>query len=161
MISINGKKQKFKPGQTVLEAAIDADIYIPTLCTHSELSPFGACRLCLVEIGKGDRAKLVSSCTYPAEEGLIVRTASSRVLKARKMMIELLLASCPQSKIIQDIAAKLGLDWNRRITMNYLEMFDIVKKGEGFAFNDITFENFKDITLDATKYVPLFETWRC
>jgi adenylate cyclase class 2 len=62
--------------------------------------------------------------------------------------------------LIQDIAAKLCLDWNRRITMNYLEMFDIVKKGEGFTFNDITFENFKGLTLDAIKYVPLFETFR-
>ena len=62
--------------------------------------------------------------------------------------------------LIQDIAKKLGLDWNRRITMNYLEMFDIVKKGEGFTFNDITFENFKEVTLDVTKYVPLFETFR-
>jgi len=60
------------------------------------LSPYGACRLCVVEIGEGKTAKLVSSCTYPAQEGLIVRTASSRVLKARKMILELLLASCPQ-----------------------------------------------------------------
>ncbi len=49
---------------------------------------------------------MVTSCTYPVEEGLKVRTASSRVVKARKMIIELLLASCPQSKIIQDIASK-------------------------------------------------------
>jgi len=69
------------------------------------LSPYGACRLCVVEIGEGSKAKLVTSCTYPAEEGLKVRTASSRVVKARKMILELLLASCPQSKIIQDLAS--------------------------------------------------------
>jgi predicted molibdopterin-dependent oxidoreductase YjgC len=60
----------------------------------------------VVEIGEGPRSRLVSSCTYPAEEGLKVRTASERVIKARKMILELLLASCPQSKIIQDIASK-------------------------------------------------------
>jgi len=58
-----------------------------------------------VEIGEGPRVKLVSSCTYPAEEGLKVRTASSRVLRARKMTLKLLLASCPQSKVIQDLAS--------------------------------------------------------
>jgi NADH dehydrogenase/NADH:ubiquinone oxidoreductase subunit G len=70
------------------------------------LTPYGACRLCVVEIGEGPRAKLVSACTYPAEEGLKVRTASSRVVRARKMTLKLLLASCPQSKIIQDLASE-------------------------------------------------------
>ena len=58
-----------------------------------------------MEIGEGSRAKLVSSCTYPAQKGLTVRTASARVVRARKMVLELLLASCPQSKTIQDLAA--------------------------------------------------------
>jgi bidirectional [NiFe] hydrogenase diaphorase subunit len=62
-----------------------------------------------VEIGEGPKAKLVTSCTYPAEEGLAVRTGSSRVAQARKMIIELLLASCPQSKTIQDLASALGV----------------------------------------------------
>jgi NADH dehydrogenase/NADH:ubiquinone oxidoreductase subunit G len=70
------------------------------------LSPYGACRLCVVEVGEGPKAKLVSSCTHPVEEGLKVRTASSRVVKARKMILELLLATCPQSKTIQDLASK-------------------------------------------------------
>jgi len=66
-----------------------------------------------VEIGKAPNTKLVSSCTYPAQEGLVVRTASSRVLKARRMVIELLLASCPQSKVIQDIASAHGVNQQR------------------------------------------------
>jgi len=69
------------------------------------LSPYGACRLCVVEIGTGNNTKLVTSCTYKVEEGLNVRTASARVLRARKIIIELLLATCPQSKVIQDIAS--------------------------------------------------------
>ena len=59
-----------------------------------------------MEIGEGPGAKLVSSCTYPAQEGLQVRTASSRVIRARRMVLELLLASCPQSKVIQDLASR-------------------------------------------------------
>ncbi len=102
---INGARVSVEEGTTILEAAKFLGFPIPTLCHMDGLSPYGACRLCVVEIGEGEKAKMVSSCTYPVEEGLKVRTASSRVVKARKMVIELLLATCPQSKIIQDLAS--------------------------------------------------------
>ncbi|UCD64428.1 MAG: (2Fe-2S)-binding protein [Candidatus Zixiibacteriota bacterium] len=102
---INGLKVSVDEGTTVLEAARFLGFPIPTLCHMDGLSPYGACRLCAVEIGEGARARLVSSCTYPVEEGLKVRTASHRVVKARKLILELLLASCPQSKVIQDLAS--------------------------------------------------------
>jgi NADH dehydrogenase/NADH:ubiquinone oxidoreductase subunit G len=104
-LRINGLDVNVEKGSTLLEAARFLGFPIPTLCHMEGLSPYGACRLCVVEIGEGERARLVTSCTYPAEEGLVVRTASSRVLKARRMILELLLASCPQSKVIQDLAA--------------------------------------------------------
>jgi bidirectional [NiFe] hydrogenase diaphorase subunit len=102
---INGLPTSVEPGTTLLEAARFFGFPIPTLCHMEGLTPYGACRLCVVEIGEGPKAKLVSSCTYPAEEGLQVRTGSSRVMDARKMILELLLASCPQSKTIQDLAS--------------------------------------------------------
>jgi coenzyme F420 hydrogenase subunit beta len=102
---INGLSTSVEKGTTLLEAASFLGFPIPTLCHMEGLTPYGACRLCVVEIGAGPTAKLVSSCTYPAEEGLQVRTASSRVMNARKMILELLLASCPQSKTIQDLAS--------------------------------------------------------
>jgi len=105
-LSINGLDVSVEQGTTLLEAAQFLGFPIPTLCHMEGLSPYGACRLCVVEIGEGPKAKLVSSCTYPAEEGLKVRTASARVLRARKMILELLLATCPQSKTIQDLASK-------------------------------------------------------
>ena len=108
-LTINGLDVCVEEGTTLLEAARFFGFSIPTLCHKDGLSSYGACRLCVVEIGEEPRARLVSSCTYPAEEGLKVRTASSRVLRARKMVIELLLASCPQSRIIQDIAAQYGV----------------------------------------------------
>ena len=104
-LTINGLEARVDEGTTVLEAAQFLGLPIPTLCHMEGLSPYGACRLCVVEIGEGPKAKLVSSCTYPAQEGLTVRTASARVVRARKMVLELLLASCPQSKVIQDLAA--------------------------------------------------------
>ncbi len=104
-LNINGLDVNVEKGTTLLEAAKFLGFPIPTLCHMDGLHPYGACRLCVVEIGEGIKTRLVSSCTYPAEEGLKVRTASTRVVKTRKMVIELLLASSPQSKTIQDIAA--------------------------------------------------------
>ena len=104
-IKINGLPVSVEEGTTILEAAEFLGFPIPTLCHMDGLTPYGACRLCVVEIGEGLKSKLVSSCTYPVEEGMKIRTASDRVIRARKMVIELLLASCPQSKIIQDIAS--------------------------------------------------------
>jgi NADH dehydrogenase/NADH:ubiquinone oxidoreductase subunit G len=104
-LSLNGLHVSFEKGTTLLEAAQFMGFPIPTLCHMEGLSPYGACRLCVVEIGEGPKAKLVTSCTYPVEEGLKVRTASSRVVKSRKMILELYLATCPQSKVIQDLAS--------------------------------------------------------
>ena len=112
-LKINGLPVAVEEGTTLLEAATFLGFPIPTLCHMEGLSPYGACRLCLVEIGEGEGAKVVSSCTYPAQPGLRVRTSSSRVIRARKMMIELLLASCPQSKVIQDLASEHGVNRQR------------------------------------------------
>lgn len=102
---INGLSVSVEKGSTLLEAAQFLGFPVPTLCQMDGLSSYGACRLCVVEVGEGSKAKLVSSCTYPAEDGLKVRTASTRVIRARRMVLELLLASCPQSKTIQDLAS--------------------------------------------------------
>lgn len=111
--TINGLEVAVQEGTTVLEAARFLGFPVPTLCHMDGLTPYGACRLCIVEIGQGRGAKLVSSCTYPALGGLTVRTASVRVLRARRMILELLLASCPQSKTIQDLAAAHGVQRQR------------------------------------------------
>jgi NADH dehydrogenase/NADH:ubiquinone oxidoreductase subunit G len=102
---LNGLEVEVEEGMTILEVSRFYGFPIPTLCHMEGLSPYGACRICVVEIENGAQSKLVSSCTFPVYEGLKVRTASSRVVKARKMTIELLLATCPQSKVIQDLAS--------------------------------------------------------
>ncbi len=112
-LTINGIPLSVEKGTTLLEAARFLGFPIPTLCHLDGLTPYGACRLCVVEIGQEPNSKLVSSCTYPVQEGLIVRTTSKRVMRARKMILELLLASCPQSKTIQDLAAKFEVRQQR------------------------------------------------
>ncbi len=112
-IMINGIPLQVDEGTTLLEAAKFLGFPIPTLCHMDGLEPYGACRLCVVEIGEGTNAKLVTSCTYPVQEGLKIRTGSERVVKARKMIIELLLATAPQSKVIQDLASKFDVHQQR------------------------------------------------
>ena len=112
-LTINGVEVSVESGSTILEAAQFLGFPIPTLCHMEGLSPYGACRLCVVEVGNGPRTQLVSSCTYPAVEGITVRTASVRVVRTRLMIVELMLASCPQSKTIQDLASALGVHQQR------------------------------------------------
>jgi coenzyme F420 hydrogenase subunit beta len=112
-LKINGIDVAVDRGTTLLEAAQFLGLPIPTLCHMEGLTPYGACRLCVVEIGEAPNSRLVTSCTYPAEEGLVMRTASARVVRARKIIVELLLGSCPQSKTIQDIAAAMDVRQQR------------------------------------------------
>lgn len=107
--TINGIKVQAQEGWTILEAANWMGIEIPTLCYHEGLTPYGACRLCLVEVIEGNKTRLVTSCTYPVREHIVVRTDSKRVIEERKLIIELLLARCPNSKKIQDLASKYGV----------------------------------------------------
>jgi NADH dehydrogenase/NADH:ubiquinone oxidoreductase subunit G len=91
LISINDQAFIFSRGETVLRVAQRNGIYIPTLCFLNGTSPTGACRICLVEV-EGAR-NLVASCATPAVHNMVVRTDTPRVIKARKMNLELLLAS--------------------------------------------------------------------
>ena len=106
---MNGLEVSAEEGWTILETAKFYGLEIPTLCYYEGLSPYGGCRLCVVEIGEGEKAKLVSSCTYPVEQGMVVRTDTKRVLAARKMMIELMISVAPGSKVLQDLASQFGL----------------------------------------------------
>jgi len=112
-LTIDGQDTQVEEGTTILEAAQQAGIKIPTLCYHKALSPYGACRLCLVEITQDGRKMIQASCLYKAEEGMVVETHSERVIKDRKIMIELLLARCPDSEEIQKLADELGVKETR------------------------------------------------
>ncbi len=94
-LTINGREVEARKGMTLLEAAAAAGIDIPTMCHHEALSVYGACRLCVVELAKGERSRIVASCLYPVEEGLEVLTESDRVIKHRKMILELMLSRWP------------------------------------------------------------------
>ena len=108
-LTIDGRQVTAAAGTTVLLAAKEGGIDIPTLCYHPELKPEGHCRLCVVEIGEAPHTRLVNSCTFPVAPGLVVQTASERVLASRRMVLELLLAQAPAAEIIQKLAADMGV----------------------------------------------------
>jgi bidirectional [NiFe] hydrogenase diaphorase subunit len=112
-LTIDGREIQTEEGKTVLEAARDNNIFIPTLCYNDELNPYGACRLCMVEISRRGRERLVAACLYPVEDGLTVKTDSPRVTAVRGLVMELLMARCPDSKELKDLANKLGIDGTR------------------------------------------------
>jgi bidirectional [NiFe] hydrogenase diaphorase subunit len=90
-LNIDGKAVEAEKGTTVLQAAKSVGIHIPSLCHDDRLEEYGGCRMCMVEIEtKRGRKRLVASCVYPVEEGLKVQTATEKVQKIRRMIIELL-----------------------------------------------------------------------
>jgi len=102
-LTIDDKRIEVEEGSTVLDAAEKLGIHIPTLCHHKSLAPYGACRLCLVEI-EGPRGSTVrASCIYKVTDGLVVRTDTERVLKARRMMLELMWAHAPESPVLKEL----------------------------------------------------------
>ncbi|MEA1959043.1 MAG: 2Fe-2S iron-sulfur cluster-binding protein [Chloroflexota bacterium] len=108
-LTINGKDVTATEGMTLVEAAKEVGISIPTLCYHEKLAPYGACRICTVEISRGGRTRLVTACVYPVEEGLAVKTDTPEVKKIRKTILELMLASAPTSKTIKEMAREYGV----------------------------------------------------
>lgn len=103
-MTINGLEVGFTPGETILEVARRNDVHIPTLCYLEGASPTGACRVCVVEV-KGAR-NLVASCAAPAAPGMEVLTETPRVVRGRRLNIELLLASGQHNCLVN----QAGLD---------------------------------------------------
>jgi predicted molibdopterin-dependent oxidoreductase YjgC len=117
---INGREINAEPGMTILQAAKANSIHIPTLCDHPAVSPFGACRMCLVEAEKNP--KLLPACTTPITAGMVVNTNTPKVIEARKAVLELILVrhpldcfSCPSNGKceLQDVAYELGVTGSR------------------------------------------------
>ncbi len=112
-LKIDDREVSVEPGTSVLEACQGLGIDIPTLCHHKALPAYGACRLCLVEVEERGRVRIRASCIYPAREGLVVRTGAEQVVRTRRIMAELLLARCPDSEKVKEVAAELGVTESR------------------------------------------------
>ncbi len=108
-IDINNTPVQVQEGENLLIVLRKNGIKVPTLCYMAGFTPSGACRLCVVEVeGKRD---LITSCTYPVEEGMVVKTNSSRVIKARKAIVEMLLANHPDDCLYCERNGNCELQW--------------------------------------------------
>ena len=113
VLQIDGKEVTASAGMTVLQAAQQAGIHIPTLCHHEKLEAYGGCRLCMVETEARGRKNYVVSCLYPVEKSLVVRTRSEKVDKIRRVIVEELMAHAPDAPELVRLAQEYGADRNR------------------------------------------------
>jgi len=155
-MNINGKRVVFEEGETVLEVATKAGIYIPTLCARPDLPSIGACRLCIVDI-EGGRG-YPNSCTLPAREGMVVRTATPDLQAVRRNILQLILAEHPSYCLVckeQNDCAKLrhGEYKAGRVigcyTCSHKELCEIRKLVEYLRVKEIRFPIlYKDLPLE-------------
>lgn len=108
-VTIDGIEVKVPEGATILDAAREAGIWIPTLCYHPAVSNAATCRLCLVELDRGDWKQLVTSCNYPVRRDITVSVSSERAVRARRGVMELLLARAPENESLKTLAARMGV----------------------------------------------------
>ena len=112
-LTLNGERIEAEESTTILQVAAAHGIWIPTLCYHEGLPPYGACRMCVVEVTQRGRTRLESACTRPVEAGMAVRTDTEEIREYRRLIAELLLARCPHSERIQELARELGVTATR------------------------------------------------
>lgn len=108
-VTIDGRKVRVKSDATILDAAKKAGIWIPTLCYHPAVSSDGSCRLCMVELDRGEWRQLVTACNYPVRRDIDVYVSSERAQQARRGIMELLLARAPDSQELKALAERMGV----------------------------------------------------
>ncbi len=109
-VTIDGMTTQVPEGTTILRAAKFLEIKIPTLCYHPLLKPFGACRICVVEVKKGAGFEVITACNTPCREGMVVTTDTPGLLAARRLLLELMLARWPNVPVLRELAAEMGLE---------------------------------------------------
>lgn len=113
-LTIDGKEVKGRKGATIMEIAHDNGITIPHLCFHPEVHEGGgSCRLCIVEVHEGGWMKMVTSCNYPVRSTVEVKTKTSKVMRIRKMILELLVTRVTESDVVRRMAAEYEIETPR------------------------------------------------
>ncbi|MCK5201169.1 MAG: (2Fe-2S)-binding protein, partial [Spirochaetales bacterium] len=109
---LNGDIIEQGESTTILESASRQGIKIPTLCNNEHLTPFGGCRLCLVDVAttrNPDIKKLMPACTAKIGEGLIIDTHSTKVIQARRFILSMLISRSPKAEELRVLAKEIGL----------------------------------------------------
>lgn len=108
-INIDGKSVEVLEDTTILKAAEQAGVWIPTMCHSEHLEPYGVCRLCSVEVVRGKRSRIVTACNFPVRGGMTVHTNSEKVRWLRKVIMELMLSRWPRVRVVKDMAERLDI----------------------------------------------------
>jgi len=111
--TINGRPVQAREGWTILETARQNGIQIPTLCFNPAVAAIGSCRLCVVEILQNNQSRVVASCITPVQAGVEVQTNSEEIQNIRRWVLEMLLANCPASHQIRELAKEYGVTSTR------------------------------------------------
>jgi len=109
-VTIDGIRVQVEKGATLLDAAKKAGVWIPTLCYHPAISQPATCRLCMVELDRGDWKQLVTACNYPVRHDLVVSVSSERAVRARRGVMQLLLARAPECEELTALAERMGVE---------------------------------------------------
>ena len=109
-LTIDGRATAVPYDTPLLTACRNLNIEVPTLCHNDAVAAYGVCRVCSVEVDEGRKTRVVPSCVYPVRREVSVQTDSPRIRRHRAMLLNLLLARCPEEKAIQDLAAKYGVN---------------------------------------------------
>lgn len=110
---LDGVSVPAEHGETALAVARRQGVTIPTLCHHESLAPYGACRLCVVEVRRSERTRIVTACEFPVADGDQVDTDTARVRHVRRVSLELLLARSPDAEIVRQLASEYGVQQPR------------------------------------------------
>ena len=109
-VTIDGNRVEVEQGATILDAAEKAGVWVPTLCHHPAVSSPATCRLCMVELDRGDWRQLVTACNYPVRRDIVVYVSSDRAVQARRGVMELLLARAPENEQLKALARRMGVE---------------------------------------------------
>ncbi len=112
-VTIDGHEVQVERDSTVLDAAKKAGVWLPTLCFHPAVSPSASCRLCMVELDRGEWRQLITACNFPVRRDIVVYVSSPRAIQARQSVMELLLARAPDSPELKSLAERMGVKGTR------------------------------------------------
>ncbi|MCP4377376.1 MAG: 4Fe-4S dicluster domain-containing protein [bacterium] len=109
-VTIDNIQVEVEQGATILDAAKKAGVWIPTLCFHPAVEPQASCRICMVELDRGEWKQLVTACNYPVRGDITISVSSENAVKARRGVMEFLLARAPDNEQLKAIAGRMGVD---------------------------------------------------
>ena len=108
--TLDGIPVEVDEGATILDAARKAGVWIPALCHHPSIASPATCRLCMVELDRGEWKQLVTACNYPVRRDIVVEVNSERAIQARRGVMELTLARAPENEQLRALAKRMGVD---------------------------------------------------